>query len=70
MVATAQKLELTPRVQRLKEKMVPKSYRSTIKWHPEMGEFEDANRAYREGINFDKRSHRKNMGCVGESEYH
>jgi hypothetical protein len=43
--------KLSPRIQRLKSRFIPKSYRSTIKWHPELGEREDVNSAYRPGIN-------------------
>ncbi|MBI2910393.1 MAG: hypothetical protein HYX92_22335 [Chloroflexi bacterium] len=41
---------LSPRIARLKSTLIPKSFRSTISWHPELGEREDITSAYRPGI--------------------
>jgi len=38
---------LSPRIARLKSTLIPKSFRSTISWHPELGEREDITSAYR-----------------------
>lgn len=43
-------VRLSTRIERLRSKLIPKSYRSTISWHPELGEREDITSAYRLGI--------------------
>ena len=42
--------KLAPRIAKLRDRLIPKSYRSTISWHPELGEREDITTAYRPGI--------------------